>query len=255
MNGDPDLSIVVPCYNEEANIDELVRRTLAASSGIRIELLLVDDGSRDGTLSAIESTARLHPEVRALHHETNRGIVEAWRTGWRAARGGHVCITDADLQYAPEDIPRLYTLLRDEGGDVVQGRRIAHDYRDTYRYVLSLAFSFMLNRLFGTRLRDIKSGFLCAPRETFGEMLSMRYRYRHPQHFIVVNAASKGMRIRQEPIIFRPRYRGASFIQSPLRFGLRSLLDLPAAFWEFRMINRRNAAADVRASDPNAPRS
>jgi len=190
----PTLSIIVPCFNEEGNLRELVRRmreTLELHH-LDAEILLVDDRSRDGTRALIEELARGHAEVRGLYHDVNQGIVGGWRTGLAGARAPHVVIIDADLQYAPEDIPRLYHILMREGPDVVQGWRIAHNFRDTYRYPLSLGFSLLLNRLFGTRMRDIKSGFLCTRREVFGEMLKTRYRYRFLQHFIVVNAVTKG---------------------------------------------------------------
>ena len=238
---EPTLSIIVPCFNEEGNLRELVRRTreILGIHHVAAEILLIDDKSRDGTRALIEELSREHVEVRGLYHDLNQGIVGAWRTGLAAARGPHVVITDADLQYAPEDIPRLYHILKREGPDAVQGWRIAHNFRDTYRYVLSLGFSFLLNRLFGTRLRDIKSGFLCTRKEIFGEMLKTRYPYRFLQHFIVVNAVTKGYNVRQEPILFWSRHAGESFITSPFAFGLKSLTDLPRAFWEFRVLNRR----------------
>ena len=239
----PVLSIIIPCYNEERNLDELLRRMLTAlhCSGIAAEILLIDDGSQDGTRESIAAAARVHQEVRGLHHDVNRGIAEAWKTGISASRAPVVLITDADLQYAPEDVPRLYEWLLDGSHDLVQGARIGHDVQDTYRSVLSGAFSYFLNRLFGTRLRDIKSGFLCTRRDTFIAMLQTRYRYRRLQHFIVVNAVSKGFRVRQEPIVFGKRMAGQSFIHSPLWFGLTSLTDLPRAFWEFRVLNGRRS--------------
>jgi phenylacetate-CoA ligase len=250
--GEPQLSIIVPCYNEEANLPELVRRTRETLALHRLpgEILLIDDCSRDGTRAVIESLARAHPEVRGLYHDENRGIVGGWRTGLAAARAPLVVITDADLQYAPEDIPRLYHILKREGPDVVQGWRIAHNFRDTYRYLLSVGFSFLLNRLFGTRLNDIKSGFLCTRREVFAEMLATRQRYRFPQHFIVVNAVAKGYVVRQEPILFWQRQAGESFIRSPLRFGLASLGDLPRAVREFRRGARRSFGGDHATAHP-----
>ena len=241
MTRELSLTIIVPCLNEEANIDELVRRTLhaLAAQGVDAELLLVDDGSRDGTRAAIAAAARAHPQVRGLFHDENRGIAEAWRTGLAAARGSIVCITDADLQYSPDDIPRLYQQLLKGAADVVQGWRSGRDYPDQYRYGLSVAFSALLNVLLGTRLRDVKSGFLCARRETFRAMLATRFRYRYFQHFLVVNGVSKGFRVHQESVTFRRRAGGESFIASPLRFAVAALADLPRAFWEFRVLNRR----------------
>ncbi len=241
---EPRLSIIVPCFNEEANLPELVRRTREVLALYRLpaEILLVDDKSRDRTRQVIETLAAAHPEVRGLFHDVNEGIVGGWRTGLDAARAPYVLITDADLQYAPEDIPRLYHILLREGPDVVQGWRIAHNFKDTYRYLLSLGFSVVLNRLFGTRLRDIKSGFLVTRRETFRDMLETRYQYRFLQHFIVVNAVKKGYTVRQEPVLFWNRNAGESFITSPFRFGLRSLGDLPRAVREFRSSNHKGRA-------------
>src|SRR5262249_11149016 len=221
---------------EEGNLRELVRRLQEVLALYRLpaEVLLVDDKSRDGTRALIQELEREQPGVRGLYHEVNQGIVGGRPSGLAAARAPYPVITDADLQYAPEHIPGLYHILKREGPDVVQGWRIAHNFRDTYRYLLSLGFSFVLNRLFGTRLQDIKSGFLCTRREVFAEMLQTRYRYRYLQHFIVVNGVSKGYSVRQEPVLFWNRQAGQSFITSPFRFGLRSLGDLPRAVREFR---------------------
>jgi len=234
----PRLSIIVPCYNEEANLIELVGRTRKAleRDGLPAEILLVDDGSRDRTRAVIDSFQAESPMVRALYHDENRGIVGGWRTGLAAAHAPYVLTTDADLQYAPEDLPRLFRRLLSGDADVVQGARTDRPLRDAYRRALSATFSFLVSRLCGTKLRDVKSGFLCARREVFQEMLRTRYRYRYPQHFIVVNAVSKGFRVHQEPVVFSERRAGRSFIRSPFWFALRALADLPWAFWEFRIL-------------------
>jgi glycosyltransferase involved in cell wall biosynthesis len=228
---EPALSIIVPCFNEEGNLRELVRRTreILGIYHLPAEIILVDDKSRDGTRALIEELSREHSQVRGLFHDRNQGIVGGWRTGLAVARA---------------------LILKREGPDVVQGWRIAHNFSGTYRYLLSVAFSFLLNRLFGTRLRDIKSGFLCTRKEVFAEMLASRYRYRCFQHFVVVNAVTKGLTVRQEPILFWKRHAGESFISSPFAFALKSVVDLPRAFWEFRVLNRRErraAAAAARA--------
>jgi phenylacetate-CoA ligase len=239
--GDPELSLIVPCYNEEGNLRELVGRLTAVFDlfRMRAEIVLVDDRSRDGTKALIQQLTTAHPFVTGVYHEANRGIVGGWRSGLLAARAPVVAIMDADLQYAPEDLPRLYQIWKREGVDIVQGWRIAHNFKATYRYVLSLFYSFFLNRLFGTDLYDIKSGFLCTRREVLDDILKTRYPYRFLQHFIVVNAVSKGYSLRQEPVLFWNRHAGTSFITSPLRFGLHSLVDLPNAFREFRLEKRR----------------
>jgi len=240
MSSPAELSVIVPCYNEEKNLPNLVARLGAAMGlgGIAVEIVLVDDCSRDSTREVIGRLATEYPFVRAVSHEVNQGISGGWQSGLAAAQAPAVVIMDADLQYAPEDVPKLYRIWQREKPDIVQGWRIAHNFRATHRYILSLGFSFFLNKLFGTNLRDIKSGFLCTSREILADMLKTHYTYRFPQHFLVVNAAAKGYTIRQEPVLFWNREAGESFITSPLRFSIRSLRDLPYAFLEFRLRRR-----------------
>src|SRR5258706_4735679 len=105
-----ELSVVVPCFNEEFNVDELCRRVLGVFEvgALPGELILVDDGSADGTRAAIEALQRRFPEqVLGCFHAQNAGIAAAWRTGTAAARGRLVSIIDADLQYQPEDLLRM----------------------------------------------------------------------------------------------------------------------------------------------------
>lgn len=232
----PELSVIVPCFNEEKNLENLVTRLQTAMSlnRLRAEYVLVDDCSRDTTRAVMARLKTRFPAISPVFHDVNRGIYGGWRSGLAASRAPVVAIMDADLQYAPEDLPRLYRIWEREKADVVQGWRIAHNFKATYRYVLSIAFSVLLNRLFGTDLKDIKSGFLCARREVFADMLETRHTYIFPQHFIVVNAVAKGYSVRQEPVLFWNREAGESFITSPLRFSIRSLKDLPHAVREFR---------------------
>jgi phenylacetate-CoA ligase len=95
-----DLSVVVPCFNEELNIPELTQRVLGMfdAGGLRGELVLVDDGSSDGTARVIREHTQADARVVGLFHRVNRGMAGAWRTGCNAARGAHVAIIDADLQ-------------------------------------------------------------------------------------------------------------------------------------------------------------
>src|SRR5262245_4655354 len=100
-----DLSIIVPCYNEEANLPSLVERLGAGSEifRIRAEVVLVDDASRDGTRAVIRELMRGPVRVTGVFHDQNQGIAGGWRSGLLAARAPLIAIMDADLQYAPED--------------------------------------------------------------------------------------------------------------------------------------------------------
>lgn len=124
------LSVVIPVYNEEATILPLVERVLAAAPEIEKELIIVDDCSRDGTAARL-GTLRGRPGVTVLLHGHNRGKGAALRTGFNAATGDVVIIQDADLEYDPEEYPRLVQPIADGRADVVFGSRFVGS--DTHR--------------------------------------------------------------------------------------------------------------------------
>ena len=104
------LSVILPVYNERATLPEIVRRVVALP--IYKEILVIDDGSTDGTSAVVEELAEEYDEVTALRHERNRGKGAALRTGFAKARGEVVVIQDADLEYDPVDILMLIKNLR-----------------------------------------------------------------------------------------------------------------------------------------------
>jgi phenylacetate-CoA ligase len=105
VKGAFDLSVVVPCFNEEANLGNLVERIreTMTMANIATEIVLVDDCSRDRTRQIIEELSRQHPFVLGVFHERNQGIASGWRSGLEASHGPAIAIMDADLQYAPEE--------------------------------------------------------------------------------------------------------------------------------------------------------
>ena len=119
------LSIVVPCYNEEAVLDELVRRTIRVaeeSFDADYELVLIDDGSRDRTVEMIEAFVASHPNIRGVILSRNHGHQRALSAGLAHSRGEIVLVLDADLQDPPELLPDMLTVLNN-GADVVYGQR------------------------------------------------------------------------------------------------------------------------------------
>jgi phenylacetate-CoA ligase len=239
-----DLSVVVPCYNEAGNLPELVARLLSvfAKRKVRGEIVLINDGSRDDTGAVIDSLAKTHPEVAPVHHERNRGLAAGWDSGVARARGVYVCLIDADLQYQPEDVARLHREVLHTRVDMVQGYRSSIGRQRDSRYHLSKGLNFMLNTLFGMRLRDNKSGFVIARRETLADILHRRYSYAYFQTFIAVSAHAKGYSIREIETVFETRLVGQSFIPSfPLRLMLRVLFDLAKGFVEFRLAPKQES--------------
>ncbi len=118
------LSVVIPCYGEEATLQDLVERVLAAPrEGLALDLVIVDDASPDASHDVACALAAKHPQVKVIRHDRNRGKGAALRTGFSAAVGEIVLIQDADLEYDPGEYPKLLRPILDGRADVVFGSR------------------------------------------------------------------------------------------------------------------------------------
>ena len=118
------LSLVIPCYNEEATLAGIVEEVLKIRSvDLSLELVIVDDCSKDASRSVAESLAAKHPEVKLCFHERNRGKGASLRTGFLAATGDYVGIQDADMEYDPRDYLKMLRPLDEGRADVVFGSR------------------------------------------------------------------------------------------------------------------------------------
>src|SRR5919201_329213 len=156
----PQLSVVIPLYNEEATLDELYRRLTAvlAAFGRSYEIIFVDDGSVDGTYFAMCALGAADPAVRLVKLARNYGQTAALVAGFDRSTGEAIVAMDGDLQHAPEDLPRLVAKL-DEGYDVVSGwreRRV-----DSYwtRRLPSRVANWLIAKLSGVALHDFGTTF------------------------------------------------------------------------------------------------
>src|SRR5688572_20665634 len=153
---DPLLSVVMPAYNEEAIIEEMVRRVIAVP--IRTQLIVVDDGSKDRTRENLTRLAAELP-IKVIFQPVNGGKGSALRRGFQEVTGDLVVIQDADLEYSPEEFPDLIDLIRQGRADVVYGSRFLGRHRVFMftHYMGNRALTMFTNLLYNTMLTDMET--------------------------------------------------------------------------------------------------
>ena len=173
------VSIIVPCYNEEAALPyflEAIRRTeaeMTAAWGCAFELVFVDDGSRDGTLEALRAAAREDPGVRYLSFSRNFGKEAAMYAGLQHARGEYVAIMDADLQHPPEMLKAMYQGLESGEYDCVAARRESRKGEPRVRSFFARCFYKLINRISDTEIVDGACDFRMMRRRMVDAILSL----------------------------------------------------------------------------------
>ncbi|MBI4587897.1 MAG: glycosyltransferase family 2 protein [Candidatus Rokubacteria bacterium] len=202
---EPDLSLIIPVYNEEANLSLLwpeIREVLDPT-GLRYEIVFVDDGSRDRSAEVIRAFREQDARVRLLRFKTNAGETAATDAGFKAARGRWVVTMDADLQNDPHDIPMLLAQL--ERWDAVTGWRTRRE--DAWvRRVSSWVANAVRNVISRDSIRD--SG--CTFRAFRRECLRGLALYRGLHRFIPTLLRMQGFRVLEVPVNHRPRRFGES---------------------------------------------
>jgi glycosyltransferase involved in cell wall biosynthesis len=195
------LSVLVPVYNEGASVRTVLERVAAVD--LPIEVVAVDDGSTDGTAAALAAAAADLPRVRALRHETNRGKGAAVRTALAAATGDAVVIQDADLEYFPEDFPRLLAPLADGTADVVYGVRDLSS-QPLVRRLGNGLLTRLTNIVYGTRLHDMETCYKLM-RTDVARSLDLSADRFDIEPEITAKLLVRGHRIHEVPIRYAPR--------------------------------------------------
>ena len=219
-NASPMLSTVIPVFNEVDSLEALHRELdeVAKAHGYELDIILVDDGSRDGSWQVIERLAAADPRVRGIRFRRNFGKAAALSAGFRAARGELVMTLDADLQDDPHEIPRFLEEMQGHY-DVVSGwKQVRHD--PWHKVLPSRVFNAMVSRLTGVTLHDHNCGMKCYRREVFDEVRL----YGELHRFVPVLAHARGFRVGELVINHRPRRFGHS--KYGFRRFTRGFLDL-----------------------------
>jgi dolichol-phosphate mannosyltransferase len=211
---DPQISIVLPTYNEAGNIEPLIERTLAALGDMPggVEVVVVDDDSPDGTWRLVQQKAQADPRVRLIHRRDESGLTSAINRGIREARGQWVGWMDCDLSMPPEEWPKLAAALAD-GADMAVGSRYVPGGGDVAHSLTGRTFSRIINLYAGLLLdwsiKDYTSGFILARRAVF-EQINLRGDYGEYCIDMLYRARRAGFTIRELPYLCVPREAGES---------------------------------------------
>jgi glycosyltransferase involved in cell wall biosynthesis len=200
------LSIVVPVYNERNTLVEIVRRmrSVELPDGIEREIVVVDDGSTDGTRDVLK---QLHDStVRVIMHDTNRGKGAAVRTGVDVASGEYVLVQDADLEYDPEDWPRLLNPVLKGKARVVYGSRFTGERRNMLftNWLGNRFLALTANVLYNTTLSDIETCYKLVDRQLF-DQLDLRSQRFQIEPEMTAKILKLGVRIYEVPISYAGR--------------------------------------------------
>jgi undecaprenyl-phosphate 4-deoxy-4-formamido-L-arabinose transferase len=220
----PSVSMIIPIFEEEATVEELYRRTVAAleQDDRSFEILFVDDGSRDGTFARLEQLHAADPRVRVVRFKRNFGQHPAMQAGLARARGEILVTMDGDLQNEPEDIPKLVRAV-EAGSDVASGRRQAR--HDSWgRTLPSRMINGMLRRFTRVDISDFGCAFNAYRREVVEPMLGSIGKQKFTKALILSGGAS----VVEVDVGHAPRQGRSRY--SPLRLT-RLALHVLAGFW------------------------
>jgi glycosyltransferase involved in cell wall biosynthesis len=201
-DNNPRVSVVIPAYNEEGNVEELCCQfeEMGQKASFSFEVVIVDDGSDDRTAEILRAQAQKYSFVQVYTHGRNRGLTEALQTGFANARGEIYVFYPADLQYKPEDIPSMIAKI-DEGNDLVTGWKQG---KYSKKFV-SKIYNSLSRWLFGLKVHDLNS--VKAFRREVIDNVSLR---RDWHRYMVALAVEQGYRVDEVKIPLYPRHSGDS---------------------------------------------
>ncbi len=252
----PALSVIVPAFNEEARLPKTLRRIrdFCDGRGSAYEVLVVDDGSLDGTLRAIREVASAWPRMRVISLPQNEGKGAAVRAGMLAARGARRLFTDADMSTPIEEVVKLEAAL-ERGADVGIGSRAAPDSRvevgqPQYRRVMGRSYSYLLRRLALPGLRDTQCGFKLFTAEAaavcFTHLGCRRFGF---DAEVLLRAQRRGMKVAEVGVVWR--HESGSRVR-PWADGAAMVLDL----WRLhRQLDRASSHRSPAQAAGGTPRT
>jgi glycosyltransferase involved in cell wall biosynthesis len=228
-----EISAVMPAYNEEANLEQSVGRMASALQNFTrgFEIIVVDDGSQDGTAAVLERLKGTHPTLRVIRHPTNRGYGAALRSGFDVARFSWIFLMDADNQFDPAEVELL--LARAADADIVAGYR-KHRRDPLLRRLNAWAFFTLVRLLFGRLVRDVNCAFRLTRRDVLSRMAL------HSEGALInteILARQLRARVVEVPVHHYPRKAGKQ-TGANIRVVFRAFAELFAFRAEMRKVER-----------------
>jgi glycosyltransferase involved in cell wall biosynthesis len=223
---DVDVSVLVPAKDEAENLPrfmQLAAEAFARSPAVRYEVVVVDDGSEDDSWAVLQQLQREYSFLRIVRHRARRGIADALRTGYLHSSGPVLVFYPADLQFMPEDIPRLVAPILDDSADMVTGFKEGK-YEKAF---VSGIYNGLSRRLFDVPVKDLNS--VKAYRREIMDALPVRPDW---HRYMIVIAAAQGFTVTEIPVPLYPRHAGKS------KFGLSRIpvgvLDMLSVWFELK---------------------
>jgi glycosyltransferase involved in cell wall biosynthesis len=250
----PSVSLVIPMYNEELNIEHAVAHSVESLVKYAgdYEILIVDDASTDSSARIVEGITAANPRVRMLRHERNRKLGATLRTGFDAATMDLVFYMDADIPFDPDVLGRAMRAMDLTGADMIAAYRHDRTMEGLKRGVYTLVYNWLIGLLFGWPHRDINFSFKLMKRRLL-EVIELKSEGSLIDAELVVKAKNAGFSIQQIGIDYFPRSRGVSHLGS---FGvvLKILRELVTLFPEMRKRRPAPSQAEERYAAPATDR-
>ena len=225
------LSVFFPCYNEQDNIERVVKTAFDVLSPLKIdfEIIIVDDGSKDKTGQIADSLAAGDAHIKVVHHRPNRGYGAALQSGFKASTKEYVFYTDGDGQFDIKELPSLFKYTADY--DIVTGYRIKRQ-DNLARKINAFCWTTLVNLLFGMKIKDMDCAFKLYKRRIFDD-IKMESTGALINTEIFARAGNKGYKIFQTGVHHYPRTAGVQ-TGANLRVILRAFKELFALYKQIK---------------------
>jgi glycosyltransferase involved in cell wall biosynthesis len=212
----PTISLVIPMFNEEANIEHALAYAVDALSqhSSDYEIVIVDDASTDQSAELVRRAIDGNPKIRLIHHDFNQKLGASLRTGFGAARHELILYMDADLPFDPDVLGRAIRAMNVTRADVISGYRFDRTTEGLKRTVYTILYNWMIRILFRISIRDINFSFKLMRREVL-QAVDLKSEGSLVDAELIVKARNRGFVIQQIGLDYFPRVMGTSHLSSP----------------------------------------